>query len=93
MGGAFWGILFGLIFFMPLLGAAIGAAIGALQGSLIDVGIDDTFIKQTCEKVTEGTSAVFLLSTNAVPDRVAEAFKALPPFELVASNLSVEEET
>jgi len=89
MGGAFWGMLFGLIFFVPLLGAAIGA----LQGSLIDVGIDDRFIKQTREKVTEGTSAVFLLSTNAVPDRVAEAFKDLPPFELVASNLSVEEET
>ncbi len=93
LGGSFWGLLFGLIFFVPLLGAAIGAAIGALQGSLIDVGIDDDFIKQTRSEITEGTSAVFLLSTDAVQDRVAEAFKGLPPFELIASNLSKDEES
>ncbi len=92
LGGSFWGLLFGLIFFVPLLGMAVGAAIGALQGSLIDVGIDDNFIKQTRSQVTEGTSAVFLLSTNAVTDRVAEAFKNLPPHELIASNLSTDEE-
>ena len=92
MNGAFWGMLFGLIFFVPLLGAAIGAAWGALSGSLVDVGIDDEFIKKTREQVTEGTSAVFLLSQDAVVDRVAEAFKALPPYELIASNLSGEEE-
>lgn len=92
LSGSFWGLLFGLIFFVPLLGAAIGAAIGAAQGSLVDVGIDDKFIKKTREEVTEGTSAVFLLSANAVVDRVAEAFKALPPYELIASNLSAEQE-
>jgi uncharacterized membrane protein len=92
LGGAFWGMLFGLIFFIPLLGAAIGAAWGALAGSLTDVGINDEFIKRTREEVTEGTSAVFLLTQNAVVDRVAESFKALPPFELIASNLSTEEE-
>lgn len=92
LGGAFWGMLFGLIFFVPLLGAAIGAAIGALQGSLIDVGIDDDFIKQMRAQITEGTSAIFLLSSNAVQDRVAEAFKSLPPYELIASNLSMDEE-
>ncbi len=92
LGGSFWGLLFGLIFFMPLLGAAIGAAVGAISGSLADVGIDDEFIKETRTKVTEGTSAVFLLTANAVVDRVAEAFKTLPPYELIASNLSSEEE-
>ena len=92
LGGAFWGMLFGLIFFVPLLGAAIGAAWGALAGSLTDIGIDDKFIQRTREEVTEGTSAVFLLTQNAVVDRVAEAFKTLPPFELIASNLSNEEE-
>jgi uncharacterized membrane protein len=92
LSGSFWGFLFGLIFFVPLLGAAIGAAIGAAQGSLVDVGIDDKFIKKTREEVTEGTSAVFLLSANAVVDRVAEAFKSLPPYELIASNLSTEQE-
>ncbi|MGB3327996.1 MAG: DUF1269 domain-containing protein [Thermomicrobiales bacterium] len=92
LGGAFWGMLFGLIFFVPLLGAAIGATMGAISGSLTDVGINDDFIKQTREKVTPGTSALFLLSQNAVTDRIAEAFKGLPAFELIASNLSIEEE-
>jgi uncharacterized membrane protein len=93
MGGAFWGFLFGLIFFVPLLGLAIGAVTGALTGSLTDVGINDDFIKTTREKVTPGTSALFLLSSDAVQDRIAEEFKQLPPHELIASNLSGEEET
>lgn len=93
MGGAFWGLLFGLIFFIPLLGLAIGAVTGALTGALTDVGIDDDFIKSTREKVTPGTSALFLLSTDAVQDRIAEEFKQLPPFELIASNLSSDEES
>jgi uncharacterized membrane protein len=64
MESAFWGLLFGLIFFVPFLGLAIGAAIGALAGKMSDYGIDDNFIKQTREKVTEGTSALFLMTTG-----------------------------
>ena len=92
MGGAFWGLLFGLIFFMPLLGVAIGALSGALGGAMTDIGINDKFIKDTRDKVTEGTSALFLLSSDAVTDRIADAFKTLPEFELIASNLSNEQE-
>jgi uncharacterized membrane protein len=92
LNGSFWGLLFGMIFFVPLLGAAVGAAIGALQGSLIDVGIDDAFIKKVRNQITEGTSGLFLLTSDAVRERVAEAFNELPPFELIASNLSAEEE-
>ena len=61
--------------------------------SLIDVGINDDFIKKTRAAVTEGTSAVFLLTSNAVDDRVTEGFKALPPYDLTASNVSAEEKT
>jgi uncharacterized membrane protein len=92
LSGSFWGMRFGLIFFVPLLGAAIGAAWGALSGSLRDIGINDEFIRTTREEVTEGTSALFLLSVDAVPDRIATAFKDLPEFELIASNLSAEQE-
>jgi uncharacterized membrane protein len=93
LDGAFWGLLFGLIFFVPLIGAAIGAAMGALTGSLVDVGIDDDFIKQTREKVTEGTSALFLLSSDAVQDRVfAEVRTLADQPELIATNLSADEE-
>ena len=66
LGGGFWGLLFGLIFFIPILGLAIGAATGALIGSMADVGISDSFIREVREKVTPGTSALFLLSSDAV---------------------------
>jgi uncharacterized membrane protein/voltage-gated potassium channel Kch len=91
LGGAFWGMLFGLIFLVPLLGAAIGAAAGALAGSLADVGIDDNFIKRVREEVTPGTSAIFLLTSDAVTDRVREAF-AGQQMELIHSNLSTEQQ-
>jgi uncharacterized membrane protein len=91
LGGAFWGMLFGLIFFVPLLGAAIGAASGALGGSLADAGIDDDFIKRVRSEVTPGTSALFVMSSNAVVDRVKEAFAGSSP-ELIFTNLSEEQE-
>ncbi|NTU83963.1 MAG: DUF1269 domain-containing protein [Chloroflexales bacterium] len=89
--GAFWGMLFGLIFFIPFLGMAIGAGMGALMGAFVDVGIDDKFIKQTQSAVTEGTSALFLLSASAVQDRLATALKGIP-FEIISTNLSKEQE-
>jgi uncharacterized membrane protein len=91
MGGAFWGLLFGLIFFVPLLGAAIGAAAGALGGSLTDVGIDDKFIKEVRNQIEPGSSALFLLSSDAVPEKVREAFAGQQP-ELLRSNLTDEQE-
>ncbi len=91
LGGAFWGMLFGLIFFVPLLGAAIGAASGALAGSLRDVGIDDGFINRVRDEVTPGTSALFVLSSDAVMDKVREAFSANRP-ELIFTTLSTEQE-
>ncbi len=92
LDGTFWGMLFGLIFFMPLIGAAVGAAVGAVSGVLSHVGIDDDFIKETRAQVTEGTSAIFLMTTNEVGDRITESFKQLPPHTLIASNLSDEGE-
>ncbi|HEY2299363.1 MAG TPA: DUF1269 domain-containing protein [Jatrophihabitans sp.] len=91
LGGAFWGMLFGLIFLVPLLGAAVGAGIGALTGSLTDVGIDDEFIKSVRDQIKPGTSALFVLSSDAVVDRVHEAFAGQPAV-LLQSNLSHEEE-
>ncbi|MEG3627634.1 DUF1269 domain-containing protein [Streptomyces poriticola] len=86
LSGTFWGMLFGLIFLMPLLGAAVGAAAGALGGKMADVGIDDDFIESVKSEVTPGTSALFLLSQDAVVDRVREAFPA-GHAQLLQSNL------
>lgn len=92
LGGAFWGMLFGLIFFVPLLGAALGAATGALTGSLADVGIDDGFINRIRDQVTPGTSALFVLSSDAVIDKVHDAFAGQHPSELIFTNVSQEQE-
>jgi uncharacterized membrane protein len=91
LGGSFWGLLFGLLFFVPLLGMAMGAAMGALMGSMSDVGIDDTFIRRVREQVTPGTSALFVLTSNVVVDKVLDEFKQTGA-SLVSTNLSKEQE-
>lgn len=90
-GGAFWGMLFGLIFFIPLFGMAFGAAVGALSGSMSDFGIDDDFIDSVRDKVTPGTSALFLMSSDAVVDKIHDQVD-LSHAELISTNLSVEDE-
>jgi len=89
--GAFWGMLFGLIFLVPFFGLAVGAAFGALGGAFADYGIDDAFIKKTREKITEGKSALFLMTKDEVLDKVSEEMKSLD-FEIIATNLSKEQE-
>ena len=91
LGGMFWGMLFGVIFFTPLFGMAVGAAVGALGGTFRDYGIDDEFIQRVRGAVTVGTSALFLMTSEAVLDRVASAMKDRK-FEVIASNLSPEQE-
>jgi uncharacterized membrane protein len=92
-GGAFWGMLFGLIFFVPFFGMAVGAAMGALAGHYSNYGIDKDFIKQAQDKVTEGTSALFLMTSDAVQDKVTDAVKQSGiNFELFYTNLSDEQE-
>jgi uncharacterized membrane protein len=89
--GAFWGMLFGLIFFIPLFGMAIGATMGALSGLFSDYGINDDFIKSVRDQVTEGTSALFLLTGNVTVDKVQEELKGQMG-TLIRSNLSNEQE-
>jgi uncharacterized membrane protein len=87
--GGLWGLLFGLLFFVPLLGVAIGAGIGALMGHFADYGIDKDFIDAVKDKVVPGTSALFLMSSNANTEKVAEEVqKSGLKAELIQSNLS-----
>ena len=76
---------------VPLLGLAIGAAAGAATGRFADVGLNDALIAEVQAKVTPGTSALFVLTEKAVPERVAEAFSGFHA-ELITSNLSDEQE-
>jgi uncharacterized membrane protein len=91
LGGAFWGMLFGLLFFVPFLGMAVGAATGAIAGGLSDVGIDDKFIKSVGESISPGTSALFLLVSGTVLDKVLDQTKDLK-YAVLQTNLSQENE-
>ena len=91
LGGAFWGMLFGLLFFVPFFGMAVGAAMGALAGHFSDYGIDDDFIKSVRSEVTEGTSALFLLTGSATVDKLEDELKGQMG-ALIRSNLTKEQE-
>ena len=92
LSGAFWGMLFGLLFLIPLFGMAMGAAMGALAGHFSDYGIDDDFIKSVRSEVTEGTSALFLLTGKATVDKLEDELKGQMG-ALIKSNLTKEQET
>jgi uncharacterized membrane protein len=70
---------------------AFGAAMGALSGSLRDFGIDDDFVADVRERVTPGTSALFLLSSDAIRDQVRAELGDVDG-ELIATNLGVDDE-
>ena len=63
----------------------------ALTGSLGDIGIDDDFIKQVKEEVTEGNSALFTLTSEANLDKVVDELKRYN-FEVISTNLFAEQE-
>ncbi|WP_255546278.1 DUF1269 domain-containing protein [Glaciihabitans sp. dw_435] len=91
LGGAFWGLAIGMIFLLPLVGTAIGAATGGLKGSMEDLGIDDGFVGQVRRSVTTGTSALFLLTSDAMIDALADGFRDMRA-ELIQTNLDPERE-
>lgn len=91
LGGAFWGMLIGLLFFMPWMGLAVGSVTGALAGKFSDYGIDDKFIDEVGQRIGPGDSALFLLTTGAVKDKVVDAVSDIE-FEIVHTNLSDEDE-
>jgi uncharacterized membrane protein len=90
--GAFWGLLFGLIFAVPLLGLALGGGMGALTASMADIGIDDDFIKEVRQKVTPGTSALFLYTQRVEEGLLDKLSTARNRPVLIQSSLSTEQE-
>jgi uncharacterized membrane protein len=91
LDGTFWGLLFGLIFFVPVLDTGRREEMERLTCALSDVGIDEDFIYQLRSKLTEGTSALFVLSRDAVIDKINDASKGKKP-DLIAINLRRDEE-
>ncbi|EFH82628.1 DUF1269 domain-containing protein [Ktedonobacter racemifer] len=91
MGGAFWGLLVGMLFLNPLVGMAIGAGAGALSGKMADIGIDDNFIKQVSNAIQPGEAALFLLTREAVMDKIIPQIKDIQ-FQVIQTSLSSQDE-
>ena len=64
---------------------------GVLAGSMSDVGIDDDFIRKVRDNVTPGTSALFVMTSNGVADKVLDQFRTTGA-SLISTNLSNEQE-
>ncbi|HLI07017.1 MAG TPA: DUF1254 domain-containing protein [Ktedonobacteraceae bacterium] len=91
LSGAFWGLLVGLLFAVPFFGMATGTVIGTLAGHFARYGLDEHFINGVRNQITEGTSALFLMTTGAVMDKVVTSIKGMP-FEIISTSLTLEQE-
>lgn len=87
----FWGLVLGMIFVAPLAGPSFGAAAGAMAGSLIEFGVDDSFVTGVRARVRPGTSALFVVSHATTATAIAAELRELGP-QLLRSDLSEEEE-
>jgi uncharacterized membrane protein len=85
--GAFWGLVTGTLFLVPVAGAAVGAAIGAISKATEGTGITRDELEKIRTGITEGTSALFLVTEGADLDRLGERFHGLPK-QLVTTNLT-----
>ena len=63
MTGTIWGMLVGMLFGGPvfLAAAAVGAGTGALMAKLVDLGLDDDWVKEVGRWLDPGTSALLIL--------------------------------
>jgi uncharacterized membrane protein len=73
--GALWGLLFGAMFALPVLGIAAGAATGGLLKAREGLGITDEQIGRIRAEITEGTSALFLVTDEANLDLLGERLR------------------
>ena len=85
--GGLWGLLFGALFFVPLVGAAAGAAIGGLAKATEGVGITKEQLETIRAEITEGTSALFLVTEQGNLDLVGERFHGAH-MKLIDTNLT-----
>lgn len=85
--GAFWGLLLGALFAVPVLGAAAGAGIAAISKASEKLGISEEQLEQIRREVTEGTSALFVVSEEGNLDRLGERFRGVN-MTLVQTNLT-----
>lgn len=76
LGSSIWGLLLGSILGGPVGGLVVGGAFAggaALSAKLVDLGLDDGWVKEVATWLDPGTSALLLLvSGGATPTLLAE---------------------
>jgi len=85
--GALWGVLGGALFMIPVAGLALGAGVGALAKATSGTGITKGDLERIRTEVTEGTSALFLVTEEGDLDRLGERFRAREA-TLISTNLT-----
>jgi uncharacterized membrane protein len=89
--GAAWGSIFGLLigtlFFLPVVGGLAGAALGALAKVTQDLGITKEQLEKIGVEVTEGTSALFVVTEMGDLDRLGDRMRGMHS-TLLATNLT-----
>jgi uncharacterized membrane protein len=75
--GSFWGMLVGLLFPPAglLVGGALGAGGAALMAKLVDLGLDDGWVKEVGNWLDPGTSALLLLVSADVRPAVVDELR------------------
>ncbi|WP_433302041.1 DUF1269 domain-containing protein [Actinoplanes sp. CA-030573] len=87
--GALWGIVAGTLFLIPVIGGVAGAAIGALSKATEDSGITKEQLETIRTEITEGTSALFLVTDAGNLDRLGERFHGMGQHSrLIETNLT-----
>jgi uncharacterized membrane protein len=85
--GALWGMVIGALFFVPVIGGVAGAAIGAISKATEGTGITKEQLNKIRTELTEGTSALFLVTDEGNLDRLGERFHGMHS-KLVDTNLT-----
>jgi uncharacterized membrane protein len=85
--GVLWGLLVGALFAVPVVGGVAGGALGALAKSTEGAGITKRDLERIRTEVTEGTSALFLVTESGNLDRLGERLRQ-SRHKLVATNLT-----
>ena len=85
--GAVWGLMIGTLFFVPVVGGLAGAALGALAKATEDAGITREQLEKIRTEVTEGTSALFVVTEQGDLDRLGERFRGMHS-TLLTTNLT-----
>src|SRR3954451_11038480 len=89
--GSVVGLLVGALFLVPVAGVAVGVGLGALRGKSKRPAVDDEVLQQIREQVVPGTSALFVLSSDADLESVQPVMRSLQP-KLIRTDLDPEQE-